>query len=352
MPVYLILCTGYFVLASSTAYAQSVGFSLAKNIFDLEIPSGGSYEGKAIIINNPESSPTPIHVELTLWDLSDETDDLEFITSEPALNAVKWFSFEDGTDFILNAGEDREVNFTVNIPSDTPPGSYFVTMRFQSVLPEYYFGTDGPRFIPEIATLFFIKVPVFTLEGDSGQYSAEIISLNPEGDKIPFVENLLPRANAGVFDGAVKKLLADIRNDGVFHFKMSGTVEIKNIFGRTVVEEPLPQRYLLPDKSRKIDIAVLPPPEIKNLPLLQRIFKSITYNLKTNTYLGPYSAKVVLEIPGEPPTVRSANFWVIPWQFWLTLGVFIAFAMLLSRKFGKNFTQRFKLFAKILRGRA
>jgi len=349
LPTIVVLLTTHYILP--TSHAQSIGFSLAENIFDLEIPAGSSYKGKAIVINNPKSLVTPIHVELNLWDLSEETDDLEFVTSEPALNATRWFTFEDGRDYILEAGEDREIYFRVDVPGDTPPGSYLVTMRFQSVLPEYYFNADGPRFIPEIATIFFIKVPIFTLDGDRSGYGADIVSLEPEGDKIPFVDNFLPRANAGVFDSAVKDLLADIRNDGIFHFKMSGNVEIKNIFGRTIVDAPLPQRYLLPNRTREVDIAVLPPPETENLPFIQRVFKSITYNLKTNTYLGPYSATVLLEIPDEPPVVESANFWVIPWQFWLIVGFIILGLLFISRRFGRELTSRFGLFVKILRGR-
>lgn len=347
----LFLVTCHLLLVPTVANAQGIGFSLGTNIFDYEIPAGTNGEGRIVVFNNTDSPATPIVVDYVLWNLSDDSDDIEFVTAEETLNAATWFTTKNGSDFILQSGGDRNVDFGINVPVGTPPGSYFVMMRFRSTLPDFYFLEGGPRFIPELGALFFIKVPNLNLEGEKDNYGATIHTLEPSGDKIPFVENLLPRANAGVFDSAIKNLLANISNDGVYHFKMSGNVEIKNIFGRVLVNEELPARYLLPDRTRNIDITVLPKPDTESLPFFTRLFKSITYNLRTNTYFGPYSASVVLEIPDSPPVVKSVNFWVIPWQFWTILLIVTFGGFFLTRKFGSTIRQRLAMFVKILLGR-
>ena len=348
----LLLVPCLLLTATKDANAQAIGFSLSKSIFDIEVPAGGSHEDTIVIQNNFDSLITPVHVEFSMWNLKEDSDDVEFVLAEPALNATRWFTIEGGPDFILDANEEKELRFVMDVPSDTPPGSYLVSMRFQSVLPEFYFREEGPRVIPEIATLFFIRVPILSIDGTKSLYGAEIESLEPEGDSVPFAERILPRASAGVFDSAVRKLVAGVRNDGIYHFKMSGTIEIKNIFGRTLVSEPLPARILLPDRTRNIDIAVLPKPNTEDLPFFPRIFKSITYNIRTNTYFGPYRAIATLIVPeNDLPVVKTANFWVIPWQFWFIVGAIVAIGLFISRRFGKDLINRIRLSVKILTNR-
>jgi hypothetical protein len=325
-----------FFVQLHSANAQSVGFSTNKSILDLEIPAGGSYEEQIVVFNSENNQPIPIHIELSLWDLDENSDDIEFVIEEPALNATKWFTLTNGADFILDKNEDREVKFQINVPQNTSPGSYLVMMRFQAVPPNFYFQEEGTKFIPEIGTLFFIKVPLLSLDGNKSLYGANIDSLEPEGNKIPAIAQILPRADAGVFDNAIRKLMADVTNSGIYHFKMSGTLEIKNIFGMTVNKIDLPGRYLLPNKSRNIEVTVLPPPETQNLPLLSRIAKNSLFRLKNNTYFGPYSATMILSVPENVPVVESINFWIIPWRFILVLTILVLGIVFIVKNFGKR----------------
>jgi hypothetical protein len=335
--VFSLIAVCFIVNIQNVNAEQAVGFGVTNNIFDLEIPAGSTYKGSFSIFNEPESAPTPIHIELSLWDLEENSDDIEFVTSEPALNATKWFYIEGGRDFILDPEEDKEIQFGIAIPEEVSPGSYLVMMRFQAVLPDFYFESEGPRFLPEIGTLIFIKVPLLSLDRGRSLYSAEIEFLEPEGDSIPLIDKMLPHAEAGVFDNAVRELVARVKNDGVYHFKMSGTIEIKNIFGRTVEKANLPGRYLLPKRSRNIDIAVLPPPQIERLPFLSRLLREIGYSLKTNTYFGPYSATMTLIIPEGLPIVETVNFWVVPWKFLLVILLLVGGATVFILRFGDRF---------------
>jgi hypothetical protein len=329
----------YFLFSAQAASAATIGLATTKDTFDLEIPAGDSYKGDLTVFNTSAEVALPVDVQLSLWNLKENSDDIEFITAEPALNATKWFEVNP-TEMILEPDDSKKINFTIKTPKDVSPGTYLVMMRFQAVLPEHYFEEQGPRFVPELGVLFFIKVPYLALEEGKPGYGAEIISVDPKDtNHIGWLEKIfVGQAKAGVFEDAVKTLVAKVRNTGIYHFKSSGYVEIKNLFGKTVAKIDLKERYLLPNKDRNLGIQVLPPPPGKTDSFASNLWNSIVYQFKKNSYLGPYSATLTLAIPDKPPVVSTINFWVIPWKFWspiLAFGLLILYTLIKFRyRFG------------------
>ena len=331
----LALGIGSFAGVAEAQQAQPLGFSVSESVFDLEIPAGGSYEGDFFIMNGEKSAPTPIHIELSLWDLNEDSDDIEFVTAEPALNATKWFTLASDYDMILDTGQYRKIDFTVKVPQDVSPGSYLVMMRLQTVPPEYYFSESGPRLIPEMGLLFLIKVPLVGLGVEQLPYSAEIAGLEAGGaNRINFLEKILPNAKAGVFDRAVQELTAKIRNNGIYFFKAKGTIELKNSLGLTMGTVQLPERYLLPNKQRSVKISM-----DEGRPLLSRIVEEL--------YAGQFSANLTLITPDNQLIGYSVKFWALPWKAWTLLALLITALVLLSRRFGG----RLKLALRALLGR-
>lgn len=338
-----ILNTAYGILYTPVAHAVSAGLGVGSAIKDIEIPAGLTQKDSVTLFNNSTSTPLPVHLDLVLWNLKVDADEIEFVRAEEALNATRWFDLEV-TDFILEPGEARDIEYTISPPVNVSPGSYFVMMRFQPTFPEFYFEEEGPRFIPEVGTLFFLKVPFLSLDGGTG-YGADIVSVKLGGaNELSLINNIVLRENAGVFDSAVKTLLARIRNTGIFHFKASGQVEIKNLFGFTVARAELPSKYLLPDRTRPLETIILPRPDTESLSFIGRTFKKLVYGIRTNTYFGRYSATITLSVPGGTQVNESVNFWVIPWQFWLIISlIFLSSAVIIQRGHG-----RFALALKVL----
>lgn len=300
-----LLVGAFWVSQVSVVQAAELGLGVTKNTFDLEILPGDSYKGELTVFNESEEVPIPVHIQLNMWNLKEDSDDYEFVIAEPALNATKWFGFEEGSDFILDPDGSRRVDFRIVPPRDVVPGSYLVMMRFQAVLPEHYFAAGGPRTIPELGVLFFIKIASLTLDGEGGLYDADILQFQgTDTSPVPLLDWLLGQiiseAQAGVFEDVVKKFATKIRNTGLYHFKVSGTIEIKNMLGQTVAKAELPPRYLLPGRNRSFDIQVIEEEESF---------------WKRNTYFGPYTAIMVLNIPeSETPVVIREKFWVFPWK--------------------------------------
>lgn len=338
--IILLLAFALLNVSLSYAKAEEIGLAVSKNTFDLEILAGDSYTGDLAVFNTSKKVALPVNIQLSLWDLKEDSDDIEFMESEPALNAAKWFEINP-TKMILEPDGFQEINFTIKAPEDVSPGTYLVMMRFQAVLPEHYFEEEGPRFIPELGVLFFIKISLLNLERVENPYQAEIASVEPkDASHIKLLENIINPAKANVLENAVKTLTAKIKNTGVYHFKASGFVEIKNLFGQTAARADLENRYLLPDRYRKIDIKVFPPLPEKTDSYITNLWNSISYALKENSYLGPYNAILTLNIPNEPPVVYQTNFWVMPWKIIAAIVFVLALAVF--------FVKRIKLAAKML----
>jgi len=302
----IVFSFSFFIFNLSAARAAEIGLGVTKDTFDLEILPGDSYEGNLTVFNRSKEVPLPFHIELALWNLKEDSEDIEFVKAESALNAAKWFDFKQGKDFILDVARSRRVDFMIEPPEDVAPGAHFVMMRLQAVLPEHYFedqglASGGPRLIPEVGVLFFIKISPFTLEGEQGLYAAQILSFETEGaSPLPLLGKIIPQARASVFEDMVKSFAAKIRNTGLYHFKASGYVEMKNIFGITVARADVPGRYLLPNRNRAFAIPVI---------------KEGESFLKNLSYVGPYSARMALNIPGQAePLEMEERFWVFPWK--------------------------------------
>jgi hypothetical protein len=308
----------FFLLLGSYTEAEEIGLKTNKSLFDLEILAGDSYEGSLIVSNASKSVPLPIHLQLSLWNLKEETDEIEFIIAEPALNATKWFQIKEEPDFILDPDGKKKINFQIKPPSEVTPGSYFVMMRFQAVIPEHYFTEEGPRILPELGVLFFIRVPLLVLEGDQELYQANIQSfeIKEASSSIGLLEKILPYAEAGVFEEIVKEFTARLSNAGIYHFKTNGSVDIQNIFGQSVARADLPARILLPNRTRNIDIEV---------------FQDESF-FSRNFRFGPYSAMMVLNVPdSDQPLVEQIRFWAFPWKTIIVM-LWIGAVLIILRK--------------------
>ena len=332
----LVLISGAKLI--SPANASEIGLATTKNRFEIEMLVGDTYRGDLAVFNQSADAAVPVHMELSLWNIKEDSEDIEFVQAEPSLNATRWFKVEP-RDFILDKDGDKQIKFQITAPKETSPGAYLVMMRFQAVLPEYYFEQSGPRFLPELGVLFFINIRTLAIDSAGENGRLNIISFQPEEThRLGFVERFIASpANAGVFDEQVKKLVAKVENKGIYYVKASGFVVIKNLFGKTVALIKIPEKFLLPNRTRSIPITVVtPPPEQSKSNILYSIF----YILQQQTYLGPYTATLTLNVPSESggvePISESINFWIIPWKFWLSLIVLSALCLFVIFKIRKR----------------
>lgn len=349
----LLLVIAVVVLFSSIFFSRSssaaeIGLASSKTRFDVELLPGQSYEGLVTVMNQSPEVALPVHVIVSPWQLDEDTDDIEFVANEPLLNASSWFDVSR-RDFILEKEEAQTIPFAIRAPAQASPGSYLVMMRFQPTLPEHYFTEDGPRFIPELGVLFFINIHHLSVDGDQTRYAVSIESfkVDDQEQSSGALAWLLPQAaEASVFDDAVNTFVAQVRNTGIYHFKASGYVVVKNVFGATVAIVPLPERYLLPGRSRSFDVSVSSVSNTEPPSFGSRVM----HWLHDQSYLGPYRATMVLGVPTEGgevvPVSVSTGFWIVPWK----LGILVL-ALLITILFFVSRRKRLTLAWRALRGR-
>lgn len=133
-----------------------------------------------------------------------------------------------------SATEDFVV--TVNVPKDAEPGSHFGSVVFQTVPPEQK-GTAA-LVSQEIAPVILVKVA-----GDIHE-SGQIASFKPAQHFYSLEKNI--------------EIKSRIKNTGNVHFKPSGTIIIKNMFGHEVATLQLDKKNVLPDSIRDITTAWQP----------------------------------------------------------------------------------------------
>jgi hypothetical protein len=126
-----------------------------------------------------------------------------------------------------NKTQDFEV--TIDVPDSVEPGSHFGSVVFQTIPPK----NDAAAALvsQEIAPVILVKVA-----GDITE-TAEIVEFKS--------------SNTFYSNEKVVSLISRITNTGSTHFKPTGQIVIKNMFGSEVAKLELDKRNVLPDSIRQ-----------------------------------------------------------------------------------------------------
>jgi hypothetical protein len=367
--IFLIVILGLWATAG-IAEAASIGFSTTRSLFDAEILPGTTYQDELLIFNNSQDLPLPIHLQLSVWDLAEGSEEtIMFTEAEEQIDPLKWFSLvtsggatprepatlkplASGYDFILSPGEEKLLRFRVTPPRDVAAGTYLVSMRLIAAVPEHYFEAIGPRSLPEMGILFFLKVPFFSLDGTQTTYAAEILDVGLKSE-IQTQPGIVQVAKADILDDAAKVIAAKVKNIGAFYFKASGVLRLESWTGRVVKEIPLPPKYMLPGKTRTLEISLAPKED-------RGFWGQIGQYVSDNAYLGRYTATIILNYPqtgAEPDftagsfTQKSFSFWIFPWKFILVMAAITALITFIVKRFGSRIAAAGRIDFRLGRGK-
>jgi hypothetical protein len=326
----IIIIGACFPLTTKAQSADSLGLSVSPQIFELEAFPGETIT-KEINLRNLSKVPLPILVKVTDFTAVENSGEMEFDESlqDPIIASRKWFKIEN-PNFIL---EDKEkVNFEISVPKDAEPGGHYSVVLFEPQLPSFYFEPGQPKTVPVIGVLFLISVKTLSLEPVVVEKPIEIVEFRiPEKEKMQNLEKALASISH-IFTGAsaaeiniVEKnpssFLLRIKNNDIFHQKISGKILLYNFFGNKVGEAEIKKTTILPNKTREFpaDISQQTPGALKWLPA------SISSFLVQNTFFGQY--RVALDLEGEKTNLemnQALYFWAIPWKI-----LFVLFSLLI-----------------------
>jgi len=272
--------------------------SISPLTFEL-IANPGETVTNVLKVTNTDSSPVGIVIDIEDFRAIGEEGQvtLEDPSENLSFSLARWVTASPSV-FTLEPGEVQNVQFTIDVPLDAEPGGHYGSV---------------------LATISG-KAP--SVGGVSiAQKIGSLLLLNVSGD---VQENLrVAEFSAPSFSefGPIT-LVSRFENMGTVHVKPRGFVLIKNFFGREIDQLELPQKNVLPNSIRKVEVPW------------------------GNRYMfGKYEATLTA-IYGSTNSPISAvtTFWIIPWKIAgiVLLGIIIFLAILIKGR------KRFALALKIL----
>lgn len=178
-------------------------------------------------------------------------------------------------DLSLGPKETKVARITINVPADGSPGGHYGVIRFTAVPVELK--DSGVALSASIGTLVLLNVSGDVVE----QAEVEQFTVSHNGKSGAF------------FEYGPLSFTERIKNTGNVHVKPSGTVTIKDTFGKEVA------KLAVNDKGGNV------------LPASIRKFEQ---NLDRKNLVGRYKAELALDY-GDNKTVNSTiTFWVVPYK--------------------------------------
>jgi len=317
----------------------NLGMKVSPQIFEITVRPGEEMS-KKVRIGNTSSVALPLEVRLTDFTAEENSGEMIFdeALQDPSIASRKWFNIEN-PNFILEAGESEDVNFTIAVPEDAEPGGHYAVMLFEPRLPSFYFEEHQVRNVPVIGVVFLISVRNLFLEQNNGG-GLEIVDFSlPKEQRITGLENIFASITSllaqtfksNVTEDYPSTFILKIKNNDIYHAKPYGIVSIYNFFGKKVGEAQITKKTVLPGKTRDFPVEFKEniPEELNWLPA------SVANLLVKNSFIGRYSAKLELRVESplaaevtQPSIYNTLTFYALPWKFWMP--VLIAFALVIK----------------------
>jgi hypothetical protein len=126
-----------------------------------------------------------------------------------------------------------------------------------------------------------------------------------------------------------------VENSGNVHFKPSGNIEVKNMFGGKAAELPVLKTNwggnVLPHSVRKYDV-VWGNDDEQNQP--KGFFERVKYQWN-NFHFGRYSANLTLALPNGEKSQANINFWIIPFDLLIVILVLLLFLVFVIKQYNR-----------------
>lgn len=335
-----IILFSLFAIGVNAQQASNLGLSVSPQIFELEVFQGQNLQ-EEIIVGNLSDVALPILVKTTDFTADDFSGEMEFDESleDPIISSKKWFEVKT-PNFILEPGERRKINFKISVPENAEPEGHYSAMLFEPQLPSYYFQPGQPKTIPVVGVLFMISVQNLSLEPENPGKPLEVAGfVIPEKEKsgnleraLASIASLISNASAAdinILDESPSSFILQVKNNDIYHHKVSGKISIYNFWGKKVGETEIKTTTILPGKLREFPVAL--PVEIPEI--FSWLPASVSNFLAKNTAFGKYSA--VLNAGEEKNQIELShkmNFWIFPWKLGFILTILVIPAILLRKR--------------------
>lgn len=255
------------VLSADTQTQNTIQIAPLK--YEENLNLGDVKEG-TIDVMNPTTKDEMIQVEATSLKMTGINGQLEFYNDQKSQGFEKFITF-DSNQFLLPAGEGKKVKFRLGIPISASSGAYFGAVFFRLV-PDSIDSSESKAIATgQAGTIFLLTVG----QGDvrSGKLDSFNISGNPFSKKTVFE---VEQSNLSKYNTTPRGT----------YLKPTGTITVKNIFGKVKSKQEISSYYVLPETKR-----------------------IIKKELESPYLFGLYKAELsISNYPGDPVITKSSYF--------------------------------------------
>ncbi len=249
------------------------GFQISPVLVELNADPGKQYT-ISIKLKNVTANTLSTKSQVNDFGAKGENGDPEIFLNEKEKSTYSLKSWVDKIpSYTLKSQESKTIPITINIPSNAEPGGHYGVVRFTGVAPELAGDESEVALSGSIGTLLLVRVSGGVKEG----LKLEDFFTTQNGKKSSFFEK-----------GPIS-LVERIKNTGNVHIKPTGTVVVKDMFGKTKASLKVnePPKNILPDSIRRFE-----------------------QELNKKWLFGRYTVDLNLAYG----TTGQTTFWVIPWK--------------------------------------
>lgn len=276
----ILLCSGSI---TEQVFAQSLLISPPKT--EVSLIPGHQTEGEVHITN---TSDTPLTVSLSAQDFVVKEKGIPVFNVKSDFLLASWIGITPDR-LTISPQDSESIYYYIKIPQNAEPGGHYAAIVVSPLSAE---SSSSASIQTEVATLIEGVVP---------------------GSRITNWTTTLSSGKKWYEHGPLD-LVLHTTNEGNIHTSVSGSVELRNIFGTTVHSQSISKTNIFPKTSL-----------------------DQSFSMGAGFLWGPYTATVKLQNSLDNSTrVQRAVVWVVPWKLlaaaFLGLAVLISVIVLVKRK--------------------
>lgn len=289
-------------LAIVNAQGGGQGLEISPPLLDLKADPGQTIKSE-IRVRNVTKDTLVVKAQFEDFVASGEDGQPKILLNPDEKSPYSIKDWLGATETVTLAPEQREtIPITINVPQDASPGGHYGVVRFTGAPPELE-GT-GVSLSASVGTLILVNV-----SGDVKESaSIEELFVSKDGKR------------ASLFEYGPLDFTLRIENDGNIHLQPKGTIQVTNMFGKTVYLSQLNQdsRNVLPGSIRKFE-----------------------QSMGNKLLFGPYKLKAdVVYGSNSQITSDTVTFWVIPYKIILGILLTILIVVFIFRRYNRFIINR------------
>lgn len=275
------------VMAHQSGAQSGQAFTISPPLLDMNATPGQTVNAR-IKLTNVSVGTLTMSAQTNDFGVKNETGEPNIIFDESQstpYSMKNWIALPK--DFTLKSKQTRELVVPITVPKNAEPGGHYVVVRFTGASEAS--DSNQVSLSASIGSLILLKVA-----GNISQQASveDFYAATPKFEKQSF------------FETPPVELVARIRNGGNIHVKPTGTVTVKDMFGKEV----------------KILRLNGDPADKKNAPgsILPQSVRRFNVALNDGSF-GRYTATMNLTYGEGQSLQQTVSFWIVPYRLILVV---------------------------------